>query len=345
MENALYSDQIQERISQLLSGKTVFITGATGLIGCALIKRLVTCGERMEDSPRVIALVRNLERAKYLFDYPGAENIQFVVGDVSDSIEIGDKVDYIIHAASQTASKAFVELPVETIRTALNGTHNMLELAREKKVNGFVYLSSMEVYGSPASDEKIREDHGTNLNTMSVRSSYPEGKRICENLCTAYWSEYGVPAKVIRLTQTFGPGVRYHDSRVFAEFARCAIEKRDIVLHTKGETKRSYLYTEDAVDAILTVLLQGEPGEAYNAANEETYCSIYEMAHLVTNKCAEGQIAVRIQLDNAERGYAPELKMNLDTGKLRSLGWRPTKDLCNMFEKLISSMQTELGNE
>lgn len=163
---------------------------------------------------------------------------------------------------------------------------------------------------------------------------------MCEALCTAYVAQYGVPAKIVRLTQTFGPGVAYDDGRVFAEFARCAIEKRNIVLHTKGETKRSYLYTEDAAAAILTVLLKGESGQAYNAANEETYCSIREMAQLVAEECAKGEIGVDIQIeDESKFGYAPVLRMNLDTRKLRNLGWRAKVDLKTAFFYMMRDMK------
>ena len=217
----------------------------------------------------------------------------------------------------------------------------MLELAKRKNVSGIVYLSSMEVYGAPETDEKIRENHATNLQTTEVRTSYPESKRMCESLCVAYASEYQVPAKIVRLTQTFGPGVNYNDGRVFAEFARCAIEKRNIVLHTKGETKRNYLYTLDAVMAILTVLVKGASGEAYNAANENTYCSIYEMAKLVAKEIANGEIKVEIkEEDTAKFGYAPPLKMNLDTTKLRALGWNATTNLVEMFTHLIQGMRS-----
>lgn len=322
-----------------LKHKTILITGATGLIGRSLINYIFkNISER--EMPTIIALVRNEEKAAAIFSHIPKENIKFVIGDVTGQLEIEDGIDYIIHAASQTASKAFVNQPVETIQTALNGTVNMLELAREKQVESFVYLSSMEVYGSPDTDEKISEDHGTNLNTMAVRSSYPEGKRMCEAICTAYCSEYGVPAKIVRLTQTFGPGVGYNDGRVFAEFARCAIEKRNIILHTKGETTRCYLYTEDAAAAIFTVLLKGKNGEAYNAANEETYCTILEMAQMVAKECADGKIEVEIQIeDESKYGYAPVLKMNLDAQKLKRLGWSAKYDLKDMFTRMIEDMK------
>lgn len=207
-------------------------------------------------------------------------------------------------------------------------------------VKGFVYLSSMEVYGSPLNDLKIDEKHGTNLDTMKVRSCYPESKRMCESLCASYSSEFGVPAKVVRLTQTFGPGVKYDDGRVFAEFARCAIERRNIVLKTKGETRRSYLYTEDAVNAILTVLYNGIPGQAYNAANEETYCSIYEMAKMVAGRFGDNSVKVLVEETNPEKlGYAPVLYMNLDTTKLHNLGWKAKFNLESMYQNMIEDMK------
>lgn len=322
-----------------LGGKTVLVTGATGLIGSNIIIKLVHLGKKFKHPIKVVAVVRNETKAKKLFGEI-YNDVKFVVGDVVKGVEISEKVDYIIHAASQTSSKAFIERPLETIETAIQGTLNMLRIAKEKKVEKFVYLSTMEVYGAPDTDEKIDEEHDTNLNTMAVRSCYPESKRMCENLCASYMEEYGVPVNVVRLTQTFGPGVLYHDGRIFAEFARCVIEKRDIVLHTKGETKRSYLYTQDAVNAILTVLLKGKRGQAYNAANEETYCSILEMAEMVANSCAKEKIQVKVQLEDISRlGYAPTLKMNLDTSKLQALGWKPEVGLEEAYRRLIMSME------
>lgn len=324
------------------NGKTVFITGATGLIGFTLVSVLLHYGENTDNPPKVIAFVRNLEKAKKMYRDAPQKNFNFMVGDVTQRLTIEQPIDYIIHAASRTSSKAFVSEPVETIQTAINGTVNMLDLAKEKNVRSFIYLSSMEVYGSPSTDEKILENHGTNLDTMSVRTSYPESKRMCENISTSYYHEYGVPTKVIRLTQTFGPGVSYDDNRVFAEFMRCAIEKRDIILHTSGETKRSYLYTADAATAIFTVLLNGKNGEAYNAANENTYCSIYEMAELVANTCANGEIAVKFDIeDESKFGYAPTLKMNLDTHKLKALGWKANENLLDMFLALYQTILKE----
>lgn len=104
---------------------------------------------------------------------------------------------------------------------------------------------------------------------------------MAECLCASYAKEYQVPVRIARLSQTFGPGVDYNDGRVFAEFVRCAVEKRNIVLHTQGNTVRSYCYTKDAVSALLHILLKGTDGEAYNVTNMDTAVSIREMADLV----------------------------------------------------------------
>lgn len=331
--------QPEKRLSlDSLEGKCVFITGGTGLIGRTLIRNIL----ENTKTTSVLACVRNPEKAqKVLSPWLSSGRLSLTVSDILAPITVSEKIDYIVHAASETSSKAFVNKPTATIFTAIDGTRNMLELARQKQVEAFVYLSTMEVYGAPSTDEKIFENHPTNLDTTQVRSSYPESKRLCETLCTAYATEYGVPTKILRLTQTFGPGVAYNDGRIFAEFARCVIENRDIILHTKGETKRNYLYTEDAATAILAVLQYGEKGNAYNAANESTYCSIYEMANLVAQKIACGKIKVVIdESDPTKFGYAPTLHMNLDTSKLRALGWEPSVSLEEAFRRMIQDMQS-----
>jgi nucleoside-diphosphate-sugar epimerase len=224
--------------------------------------------------------------------------------------------------------------------TAVDISSDALELAKENAAT-MVYLSSMEEYGVPyTAGETMTEDKVGIIDHLTPRSCYPESKRLCEILCASWQKEYNVPVRVLRLTQTFGPGVRYDDGRVFAEFARCAMEGRDIVLKTAGATCRSYLYTADAAAAILTVMLRGCDGQAYNAANESTYCSILQMAQMVAAECAGGKIGVRIEAgeDPSKLGYAPTLHMNLDTTRLRSLGWEPSCGLAEAFRRMMSAM-------
>lgn len=322
------------------SGKTIVISGATGLIGQTLIKRCIEYNKILAVPINIIALIRNKEKADRVFG-KNNRNITYKIGDISD-IDLNDiQADYIVHTASQTSSVGFVEKPIETIMISIDGTKKMLEYAKtQKNLKKFIFLSTMEVYGAPQTDLKIAENYSSDLDTMDVRSCYPESKRLCENLCVAYMKEFGVPINVLRLTQTFGEGVKYNDRRVFAEFARCVIEKRNIVLKTKGQTERNYLYTEDAVNAILLTMYKANIGEAYNVANEDTYCSIVGLAELVANKIAGGEIKVIIQeQDTAKLGYASTLHMNLDTSKIRKLGWLPEHDLEYMFKKMIQDMQ------
>ena len=319
-----------------LNDKTLLITGATGLIGSTVVNALLYANQKRGLNLTVLALVRNENRAKEKFaDHIGDQSLKFVVGSVEDFPEIDGSVDFIIHGASQTASKMMVEQPVETILTAVTGTKNILNLAKEKKVEGMVYLSSMEIYGHPERGHKVTEDETGSLSPLNVRNSYPISKQQCEALCCAYASEYAVPVMTARLTQTFGPGVDYNDNRIFAYFGRCVLEKKDIVLKTKGETERCYLYTADAVTAILTVMLNGKRGDAYNMADENTYCSIAEMAQIVAES---GGIKTRFELEDAvASGYLDTIYMDLDTSKLKALGWNSiTGGILTLYDRMIA---------
>lgn len=310
------------------NGKTVYVTGATGLIGSTIVNTLISCSKA-----KVVVQVRNEEKARKLFE----NKVEYIVCDLLKNPSYSPPINYIIHCANPTSSKFFVKNPVETIKTAISGTMNVLEFARQKAVDGFVFLSTMEVYGTPEKGHKVKETEGGSFDTAVVRNCYPLSKQICESLCASYAAEYGLHTMVVRLTQTFGPGVSYDDGRVFAEFARCAIERKNILLRTKGETERNYLYTIDAVTAILTVLLKGRSGENYTAANEETFCSIYEMAQIVAD--LSGVKVVVEEQDISSFGYANTLHMDLDTSKLRGLGWRAERNLKNMFSILIEDMR------
>lgn len=346
-DNAVLQEDLEKAVKEgfaveKLRDTKVLVTGATGLLGSQVVKYLLCLNRLKELNITVIISVRNKDKAKKIFPYL-KENPSLIIleGDISEEIQYEGEVDYIVHGASPTSSKYFVSNPVETIRTALDGTTNILSFAEEKKVKGMVYLSSLEVYGTPAEDAGLisEKDYGY-IEPLSARSSYSEGKRMVECLCVSYAKEYGVPVKIARLSQSFGAGVVYDDGRVFAEFARCAIEKKNIVLHTEGRTVRSYCYTMDAVTALVTILLDGEVGEAYNVTNMRTAISIYDMAKLVCSVLPDSNISVEKDLpeDIGSFGYNPEMVIRLDSSKLEKLGWRATVDLKEMYQRLIKSM-------
>lgn len=325
-----------------LYGQTILVTGATGLIGGNLVDALLWANRQRQLGLTVIALVRNKEAAVVRFTQHGQmdQALLLLEGDVCLLPDIPLPVDYIIHGASPTASAYFAQHPLETVRTSVLGTWNLLEFAKEKHAKGFLYLSSMEVYGAHKSDEAIDEQGCAAIDTMAVRSCYPEAKRLCENLCAGCFFEYGLPTEVIRLAQTFGPGVAVNDQRVFMQFTRAALKKENILLRTDGSSKRSCLYTADAVSAILTVLLCGKPGEAYNAANPDTYCSILEMGEMVARELANQEIEVKIQADEQSRLiFPPSHRVKLNVEKLYGLGWRPTYSLREMFMRMFKDLQ------
>ena len=328
MNNSIFEEDIKNIINDfdmsVFDGKTILVTGATGLIGKLCVKSLLNSGYNTQ----VIALVRDEEKAKNIFGE--SKRLTYLVQDINQRINTTRRVDYIIHAASTTSSKDFVEKPVETIYTAINGSRNVLEFAKNKRLEGMVYLSSLEIYGVNEEENIKEEDYGY-IDILNPRSSYSESKKMVETMCISYGTEYGVPVKIARLAQTFGAGVSISDNRVFAQFAKAIINKENIILHTKGETKRNYCYTTDAVRGIFTILTKGENNNAYNVANENSYYSISEMAHLLENEYTK----VEYKIDEINRGYNPTVKIALNTEKLNALGWEAKVNLKEMFDRLI----------
>ena len=326
-----------------LDGAGVLITGATGLVGSQLVKTLLAANRIHGIRCRVIAMVRSREKAARVFGHLlERDALELYFGDVTKPMDIEGSVDYVIHAASQTASKEFVTHPVETIDTSFIGTKNILEMAREKQCRSVVYVSSMEAYGNPGPMPRraVESDLGY-IDNLNVRSCYSEGKRFCECLCACYSSEYGVNVKIARLSQTFGAGVSHTENRVFAQFAKSAMNGTDIVLHTKGQSYGNYCYTADAVAGLLTVMLKGENGQAYNVVCEAATMRIAEMAQMVASEIAGGKIQVVFDIPESALvyGYAPDVELRLSGQKLRDLGWEPriAPDLPTMYRRMIDS--------
>lgn len=318
---------------ELLIGKTVLVTGATGLIGVSLVRSLLYMGDI-----KVIAFVRNENKAKSIYEQNS--NLEIVIGDIINPIDIIETVDYIFHCASVTTSKIMVEQPVETLMTSIEGTKHILNLAKEKRCKSVVYVSSMEVYGAFDNlDHEVTEDDLGYIDPLKVRSNYPEAKRLCENMCIAYLQEYGIPVKIARLAQTFGAGILQNENRVFAQFARSVINNENIILHTKGLSEGNYCYTRDCMTGLLTILLKGKDGEAYNVSNPNSHTTIVDMAKMVAHKIAKGNIEVLFDIPETNTfGYAADTKMKLNSNKLQQLGWKPEIGLEEAYKRMIEDM-------
>lgn len=321
-----------------IDGKSLFITGGTGLIGSIFIKAILLRNELFGSNIKLILIVRDEEEAIKIFGTN--KNIVYIVSNVESYAARNIKIDYIIHAASPTKSKYFIEKPIETLDTAILGTRNILEQARISNVASMIYLSSMEMYGIIDSSNVSEEKLGY-INPLDVRSSYSEGKRICELYNLSYYNEYNIPTKIARIAQTFGPGISKNENRVYKIFADSILNKQDIILKSTGSTIINYSYTTDTIIGLLYILLNGKSGEAYNLVGEDTNMTILDSAKWLADTFGENRVGVKIEIPKEGQGFAPDNKMVISNEKLVSLGWKPKFSLKDGYTRLLKYLIEE----
>ena len=220
-----------------LAGKAVAVTGATGLVGSYLLRALDAVNRAHGLKLRLIALCRKPERAKDRLS--GMENLSILPYDACAPLDGSWQADYIVHAASNAHPLAFSADPVGTMHANLLGTMQLLEHVRATG-GRLLFLSTGEIYGENPELASFDEHSFGSIDPMRFRACYPESKRAAETLCASYAQQYGVDALVARLTYTYGPTITKESSRADAQFLRCALEGRDIVLKSPGTQIRSY---------------------------------------------------------------------------------------------------------
>ena len=306
-----------------LAGKTVAVTGATGLVGSYLLRALDAVGRAHGLHLHLIALCRKPETAKERLS--GMDCLTFLPYDACAPLSADFRADYVVHAASNAHPLAFSSDPVGTMQANLLGTMQLLERLRNTS-GRLLFLSTGEIYGENPNLPSFDEHSFGSVDPMRFRSCYPESKRAAETLCASYVQQYGVDALVARLTYTYGPTITRENSRADAQFLRCALEGRDIVLKSPGSQIRSYCYAADSASALITLLLKGEPGEAYNVANPDCNPSIREYAQTLAD-LAGVQLKFDLPPEAERAGYSAVTRAVLDPGKLMGLGWRAAYDL------------------
>lgn len=303
-----------------LKDKTVFITGATGMMGQYMVNVLLELNKKYDYNIKILALCREEVRAEKLFGADNSKYITFIVQDVSNELKIDTKVDYIIHAASPANPIFYSTDPVGTIMANTLGTKNTLELAKRDNAS-YCYISTMEVYGKMENDFGIKEEDFGAINCLEPRSCYPESKRLGENMCVAYNTQYGIDVKIIRPAYTYGPGMSINDPRVQCEFMKKVLDNEDIVLKSDGTMKRTYTYVSDVVSGIYYAILEGKD-IAYNVANEDAIISIRELAEKIIASYEGSNSKLTFEIKE-EKGWSKVKPKVMNCDRLKSTGWVP----------------------
>lgn len=264
-----------------LSGKTLLITGGAGFLGNFFIGVIDYLNNNILDKPcRIISVDNFITGIKYNIEE--GPNFRAIKHDIKNPLEIDENIDYIIQAAGIASPKFYRKFKIETIDVATIGTKNMLELAKEKKIKSILYFSSSEVYGDP--DPRFvpsPETYFGNVSCTGPRANYDESKRLGETLCIAYFEEYGIPVKIVRPFNVFGPGMRLDDYRVIPNFISNIFQGKPIPVYGVGNNTRTFCYITDAMVGFFKVLLSDCNGEAFNVGNQNDEINMLALAKIV----------------------------------------------------------------
>tara|TARA_Y100000310_G_scaffold94901_2_gene92707 strand:- start:9264 stop:10313 length:1050 start_codon:yes stop_codon:yes gene_type:complete len=249
-----------------LEGKTVLIAGGKGFLGTYFTSVLTKINETLSKPMKIIVL-DSLITSK---DKKGGvnQNIEFLEQDISKRFEIGDSIDYIIHAASIASPPTYRKFPIKTVDVNYQGTKNLLEIAKEKKVRSMLLLSSSEIYGDP-DVFPTPESYVGKVSCTGPRACYDESKRLAETISILYFQQYKIPIKIARPFNVYGPYLNLDDGRIIPDFMNNAINKSQIIIHSDGSPTRSFCYVSDAIGGFFKLLLSKHDGIICNVGNDE----------------------------------------------------------------------------
>ena len=325
-QSKLYEEDLETTLTHVvdaekLYGKKVLITGATGTIGSFTADALIYLSKKSKADIRIFLAGRSAEKLQNQFG--NHDNVKFLSFDLNAPIEFDEDIDYVIHAAGNAHPAAFNGDPVGTIVGNVDSTHRILEYAKKHGGKRCLYISSGEVYGQgDISLDAFDETYSGYLDVLSPRSCYPLSKRMVENLCASYWKQYGIETVIVRPCHTYGPFMTSSDNRAHTQFLHNALSGEDIVMKSAGTQMRSYNYVADCVAGLLTVLVNGKAGEAYNLANPKARVTIAEFAEKIAT-AEDCKVVFENPTDADVANQSPIPKQVLSTEKLEGLGWRP----------------------
>lgn len=328
-----------------LHGRSVLVTGAAGFIGGHIVEALAWLNRTQPGAAvRIHALARDpqkLRRRLSWLDIPG--ELTPLIQDVVTPCPLDPPPDIIIHAASPASPRHYLQHPVDTIGANVDGTRQLLELARQGQ-SRFLFLSSGAVYGDNSQQiDAIGENDFGSEDPLAPRACYSESKRLAETLCQAYHLQHGVDARIARISHCYGPGMRPDDGRAIADLLADVLHDRDIRLDSDGSASRPFCHVSDTVRGLFHILLRGEAGNAYNVG-ETHETSILELAHRML--AAAGKSRLLTVQAQARDGLAPAARnsghFNID--KIARLGWQPMITLDEGLARLLRLHRQE-GHE
>jgi dTDP-glucose 4,6-dehydratase len=292
----------------------VVVAGGAGFLGSHL------CDALLDRDDEVVCVdnyvTGNPDNVAHLLDTPGFE---LVKQDITESFVVDGAVDAVMNLASPASPKDYYELPIETLDVGSIGTRHLLELAR---VNGakFFMASTSEVYGDPAVHPQT-EDYWGNVNPIGTRSMYDEAKRFSEALCFAYHRTHGVPIRVVRIFNTYGPRMQPDDGRVVSNFITQALRGEPLTIYGDGQQTRSFCFVEDEIRGFVDLLDSDEIGPI-NIGNPGEF-TMLELAELVTELTGStaGIVFEPLPSDDPKQRQ-PDITRAID-----KLGWTPAIDL------------------
>ena len=309
---------------QSFRNKTVLITGAYGTLLSYVTWTLLRLNERDPSfNVTVIALVRDTHKAALRFgEYAAGGHLRVVQHDLTSSITISEHVDFIIHGAGYGSPQWFTRDPVAVLLPNVIGTYHLLEFARAKPVESFLFFSSGAVYSAWPPHEVVAENEGGYLDPLDVANSYAEGKRIGETMCKCWHSQFNIPVRMVRSAHIYGPTMDINtDDRLVAAFVKDIVNGRPLTIKSDGLAKRSFCYIADATVAYFKVLLGGAEGEAYNVGNDSAYVSVRDLAEILVVTFPELKLTINAA-PPAPDGSTTSNRMLLSSKKIESLGWK-----------------------
>ena len=290
---------------------TFFITGGTGFFGIWFLMSFVHINRKMNLNSKFIILTRN--KSKFLSRHPNFSEFHelvFVEGDIVDFKYFEEKVDYIIHAATEASVELNLKQPMVMFKTIVEGTNRVLDFARIKCVKGLLYVSSGAVYGvQPDSIENMYESFLGGPATNDSKSVYGESKRMAEVLCSVFYTHYGVPIKVARCYAFLGPFLPLDSHFAAGNFINNVLRGEDIVIKGDGSAMRSYMYPTDLLTWLWKILFKGAVNEPYNVGSDKSI-SIFDLAKLICER--QGNQGTNVMINTPSAGqlsnrYVPSI--------------------------------------